>query len=310
MAVGPVVMIVGPTASGKTAVGIEVAERAGGEIISVDSRQVYRYMDIGTAKPSVSEQERVTHHFVDLRDPDQAYSAGSFGREARDRISHLQKSGVLPILVGGSGLYLQAVIDGFFTDDCDYSAVRSELKARLASVGIEPLLDELRAIDPGAADRLRPTDVQRVVRALEMGRLGAGSQQARWRRDAEEALDCTPVGFCLFRQRELLNAGIDRRVHVMVEAGLVEEVAALRDRGYGNVPTMATFGYGEIGDYLDGNRSLSDAIELIQRRSRRYAKRQLTWFRHDRRMRWLDVDDVSPSGVVDRILRRLEVTHP
>ena len=161
-----VIVIVGPTAAGKTAVAVEVAERLGGEIISVDSRQIYRYMNIGTAKPAAADLRRVAHHFIDIRNPDQGYSAGNFGREARGCIRDLQHRGVVPILAGGSGLYVQAVLDGFFIDATDYSAVRMELIDQLELNGLEAMLEELRMLDPRAVERLEPADTQRILRAL------------------------------------------------------------------------------------------------------------------------------------------------
>lgn len=302
----PVIWIAGPTAVGKTALGVEVARLLGGEIISVDSRQVYRYMDIGTAKPTPEERSRAVHHFVDIVDPDERYNAGEFGREARLRIAQLERRGAAPVLVGGSGLYTGAVLDGFFVDDADHSADRASLEKQLEVEGFEPLLAELQRLDPSAARRLHRGDRQRVMRALELARSGGGLER-RWQEQGEGALDQTVLAFCLNRSRQRLYEAIDGRVEAMMKAGLIEEVERLVESGYGDAPVMSTLGYYEVRQFLSGRLGRDAAVTTIQRRTRQYAKRQLTWFRRDRRLRWLDLDELGVRGVVDRIARRFDL---
>ena len=300
------IWIAGPTAVGKTALGVEVARLLGGEIISVDSRQIYRYMDIGTAKPTPEERSRAVHHFIDIADPDERYNAGRFGREARRRIAQMESQGVTPVLVGGSGLYTEAVLDGFFVDDADHSSERASLEKQLEVEGIEPLLAELRRLDPSTARRLHQGDRQRIMRALELARSGGGLER-QWREQDEGALDQTVLAFCLYRSRQRLYESIDGRVEAMMEAGLVEEVEMLQKSGYGDAPVMSTFGYQEVSQFLSGSLGREAAVTTIQRRTRQYAKRQLTWFRRDRRLRWLDLDELGAGGVADRIARRFDL---
>ena len=298
-----IIIITGPTATGKTEIGITVAREVGGEIISVDSRQIYRYMNIGTAKPDKMEQSQIPHHFIDIINPDQRYSAGQFGRSVRQCIEALGKRDVVPVLVGGSGLYLQAVLDGFFADPADYSEIRLILRRRLEDEGLEVLFEELRELDPLAWKRLSQRDGHRIVRALEIAH-GRGEELSEGQqRESEDPLDCVPLGFCLSMDREALYNKIDKRVELMMQKGFLEEVKNLLTMGYGRDSYgMETFGYKELLDYLDGNCSLAEATDIIKRKSRQYAKRQLTWFRKDRRLRWLYGDAWGHRGIAERII--------
>ena len=297
------IIITGPTATGKTRLGIQVARELGGEVISVDSRQIYRYMDIGTAKPSRSEQALARHHFIDIKNPDQRFSAGQFGKQARELIGQMQNRGVLPVLVGGSGLYLQATLDGFFEDRADHTGFRTQMQQRLKKEGLQILYDELGQLDPLAQARLSPRDTHRITRALEVACLGERKLSERWVEEAAVPLECIPVAFCLKRQRDRLYRRIEQRVDAMMAQGLLEEVEELIARGYGREScAMGTLAYQEILDYLDGTCSLAQAVETIKRRTRRYAKRQLTWFRRDRRLRWLDLDQWGNQGACERIV--------
>ena len=286
---------------GKTDVGIEVAKRLNGEIISVDSRQIYRHMDIGTAKPSQDDLGKARHHCIDIIKPNETYSAGRFGRDTRRVIQELQDKEILPILVGGSGLYFQAILDGFFVDNADYSTIRSDLKQRLAREGLQSLYAELGQLDPMTHTRLADNDTQRILRALEVAQ-GGTTLSSRWKEESIGPLICTPLAFCLDMERHKLYQRIDRRVDFMMQNAFVDEVKRLVEMGYsGDCPGMATVGYAEILSYLDGKCSLSTSVDLIKRRSRRYAKRQLTWFRKDRRLRWLNLSKWGKRGIVTRI---------
>lgn len=298
-----IIIITGPTAARKTEIGIRVAQKLGNaEIVSVDSRQVYRYMNIGTAKPSRDELGLVRHHFIDVKDPDERYSAGHFGREARALITELWEKVIVPVLVGGSGMYLQAIVDGFFVEGVDYSDARKILRQRLEEEGLKVLFEELGRLDPQAQARLGANDAQRIMRALEVAYGGTG-MTGKWKEQEDTFFDGVPPMFCLTMGREKLYRNIDQRVDRMVSNGLVDEVKELVEKGYGRgCHAMGTLGYLEILDYMDGRISLEEAVGLIQSRSRRYAKRQWTWFRRDRRLRWLDLDVWGARGVKERIL--------
>jgi tRNA dimethylallyltransferase len=295
--------ITGPTASAKTAVGIEVARALGGEVLSVDSRQIFRHMDIGTAKPTDSERARVPHHFIDVRQPDEEFSAGAFGHEARARIEQLICRGTVPVLVGGSGLYMRAILDGLFDEPAKSGLLRSVLQRRLRSEGLPALRSELEKIDPEACAKVSPNDTHRILRALEVG-LVAGASLTELQQDRPGlAPGVTPMLFGIALERDLLYQRIDRRVDRMMKRGLRDEVADLLNRGYsGETRSMGTMGYREVLDAIEGRCSMDAAVELVKRRSRQYAKRQLTWFRKDRRIRWLDLTTWKIDGLVTRIL--------
>tara|TARA_Y100000588_G_scaffold147920_1_gene161831 strand:+ start:304 stop:1230 length:927 start_codon:yes stop_codon:yes gene_type:complete len=301
-----IIVISGPTAVGKTKIGSYIAEELNSEIISVDSRQIYRYMDIGTAKPEKEELIRVKHHFIDIMDPNQRYDAGTFGRSARTVISSLIERGKIPILVGGSGMYMQAVLDGFYEDTEDYSEIRRYLNFRLKNEGKDPLWNELLKLDPVSHKNLSKNDTQRMLRALEVAIVHRSEVHNLWKRKPHTPLHCVPQVFCLTRDRKELYSIIDKRVDEMIALGLIEEVKNLLNLGYTRSSwALRTFGYDEILDFLENKCSCAEAIERIKRNTRRYAKRQLTWFRKDRRMRWLDVDTWGKGGVIERILSQI-----
>ena len=301
----PLAVITGPTAVGKTSLAIDVAGELGGEILSADSRQIYRYMDIGTAKPTAEERAAARHHFIDIRDPDERYSAGEFGRTARGLAGDLARRGVVPLLVGGSGLYLQAVVDGLFDDEAEYADLRDRLRERLAREGLGALYEELGRRDPGTQAHIKPGDTQRVLRALEVAHRGRGGLVARWQADGPVPLAGVPVAFCLTRRRDTLYRRIEQRVDDMVARGLVGEVETLVAAGYDSDSwAMGTFGYREMLEHLGGACALGEAVETIKRRSRQYAKRQWTWFRRDRRLRWVDLDVWSGREAVARMVEQ------
>jgi len=296
------VVIAGPTGVGKTRVGIEVARRLGGEILSADSRQIYRGLDIGTAKPTAAEQARARHHLIDIAEPDEPYSAGRFGREARRLAGQLSARDVTPVVVGGSGLYLAAFLDGFFADEGGHDRERARLRARLEGEGAGALYEELGRVDPVVQATLDPGDRHRILRALELAGTGRRASSRRLLDGGRAPLRRIPVTVCLYRPRETLYRRIDRRVEEMVAAGWPEEVEALLAAGYGRATCgLESLGYDEMARVAAGELSLPDAIAAVQQRSRRYAKRQLTWFRRDRRMRWLDLDRLGTDGAVERI---------
>ena len=297
------VVIAGPTAVGKTQVGISLARELGAQIISVDSRQVYRYMDIGTAKPDREDLNAVRHHLIDFIPPDEQYDAGTFGRDARSVVTRLAEAGTRSLLVGGSGMYLSAYVDGLFeAGEGDFTAVRRKLRERLKREGLGALYRELGRLDPRTQLALEANDEQRILRALEL--VPAGGMQRLAGHQQQHKPEC-PLMVCLGMDRQQLYNRIDGRVDAMVEAGWVAEVEGLIERGFDEGAVgMKSLGYEEIVSVLKGTISLDLALERIKRRSRQYAKRQLTWFRRDRRMRWLDIARLGRDGVLDRIMRQ------
>ena len=296
-------VIVGPTAVGKTELALELAGSLGGEIVSIDSRQIYRGLDIGTAKPTVCQRSGIRHHMIDLVDPARAFSAGRFGALARDSIASLQAEGRTPMLVGGSGLYLSATIDGLFEAPPPDPSLRAMLAARLREEGGGALCRELRRLDPASASEIEPGDAVRLLRALELALTDGRRRAERWESDRQPGLGPLPVLVCLTRSRESLYRRIDRRAVSMFSAGWPEEVEALLAQGLDpGAPGLQSLGYAEVVAHLVSGLPKEGAIEAIQGRTRRFAKRQLTWFRRDRRLRWLDLDRLGSSGAGERIL--------
>ncbi len=288
-----VIVILGPTASGKTALGIEIAERLQTEIISADSRQLYRKLNIGTAKPTHEELARVKHHFIDYLDINEEYNVSRFETEALTVVDSLHALGKIPVVVGGSGLYIKAIVDGIFNEvetDPEYREYLIELREKK---GNEYLYEMLRLKDPVAAAELLPQNWKRVIRALEVNKL-TGKSIKDFHRDYKREDDLRFFQFGLNWEREKLYSRIEKRVDQMIESGLVEEVKSVLNEGFNKkMNALNTVGYKEIFDFLDGKISLDRAIELIKRNTRRYAKRQLTWFRRDERIKWLNVDTLT-----------------
>lgn len=302
----PVVCVVGPTASGKSALAELVATRLGSSVVSVDAMQVYRGMDVGTAKTPVAERRRPLL-MVDVVDPDEDYSVQRFQTDARACVDALLAEGLTPVLCGGTGLYLNAVIDemAFPAGEKD-GGVRERYERIAAEQGAEALHALLAERDPESAALIHPNNVRRVVRALEMS--DEGVSYARHHEGLHERAAHYPARIWgLSWPREDLYARIDARVDQMVEAGLVEEVRALAGRGLTtDVTAGQAIGYKEMLDALSGRIGLGEAVELVKRRTRRYAKRQLSWFRHDGRVRWLEMGDVSLEEACERIVSDLE----
>ncbi len=281
-------VLTGPTAVGKTAVALGLAEKFPAEIVSADSRQVYRYMNIGTAKPALSEREKVPHHFIDICDPDETYSAGQYGREARARVLEIMQKGKLPLIVGGSGLYLRALLRGFSAALPSNRALQEQLKRRAQQEGSAALYAELLRLDPDSAKHLHPNDAHRIVRALEVYHTGNVSQRKLWKSPGPPAPFAYKI-LVLNLERKILYQRINHRVEQMVAAGLIDECRRLLERGYApELNALQTVGYQEVFQLLRGEISHEEMIESIQRHSRQYAKRQLTWFRKMAEGYWLD----------------------
>jgi tRNA dimethylallyltransferase len=287
------VVITGPTAVGKTDISIDVARQLEGEIVSCDSMQVYKYMDIGTAKPSVLERKAVPHHLIDVVAPDEDFNVARFQELAEAAISDITSRGRTPVLVGGTGLYIKAVVDGFlFPWEGASPKIRESLEEEAAQKGHDVLYARLEEVDPEAAKKIHPNDTRRIVRALEVHITTGRPISELWRegRRKKRARFDRLVMLGLVRERSELYERIDARCDKMIELGLVEETKELLDQGYSRTLTSGqALGYKEVVRYLKGECSFEEAVELIKRDTRRYAKRQLTWFRADPRMEWLDV---------------------
>lgn len=305
-----VVALVGPTAVGKTEIAERVALSVGGEIISADSMQVYRSMDIGTAKPPC-EKRTVPYHCIDLVDPGEDFSAALFQKYARLAIADITRRGRIPILVGGTGLYVSAALDNLrFPPGEVTSDLRNTLETQAALLGPKGLHARLAEIDPASAAMIHPNNVRRTIRALEMAASGISyAQQAIGLSCPQDIYDT--VRFGLTMNRTLLYSRINERVEAMLANGLLEEVGELINAGLRNAVTASqAIGYKEFVGVLENRVRLSDAIAATQQATRRYAKRQLTWFRRDKRIRWIDVTERSPAEAADRILKLIESGDP
>ena len=286
------IVIAGPTASGKTALGIALAARAGGEIVSADSMQIYRGMDIGTAKVTKEEMRGVRHYLIDCADPDENYNVVLFQQKAREAVQEAVSAQKLPILCGGTGFYIQALLyDIDFTEMEENTSLRSRYEALAAEKGPEALHRILKEKDPASAAAIHPNNVKRVIRALEFAQESGGSIAAHNLAQRERGSAYNSVFFVLTMDRQKLYERIDRRVDLMMEQGLLDEVTRLRDIGIARDSTaMQGIGYKQIYSYLEGDWSLEEAVRLIKRDTRHFAKRQLTWFRREKDVIWVDID--------------------
>lgn len=286
-----VIVIVGPTCSGKTAIGIKLAQNLNGEIISADSRQVYKYLDIGTAKPTEEERAKVKHHLVDFLEPNQDYNVSLFEQDSLKIIDELFRLNKIPIVVGGSGLYIKAVTEGIFEGAETNDKLRELLKKRINELGIDALLNELKIIDPESAAKMLPSNHKRIIRALEVFYL-TGKTISDLQKEYKRNDEIKFVVFMLNYNREMLYYRIEKRVDKMIESGLVDEVKKVLSLGFDrSLNALNTVGYKEIFDYLDGNINFEKAIELIKRNTRRYAKRQFTWFNAQKDLIKINIDD-------------------
>ncbi|HHO48174.1 MAG TPA: tRNA (adenosine(37)-N6)-dimethylallyltransferase MiaA [Desulfobacteraceae bacterium] len=290
----PLLVLVGPTAIGKTGLSLDMAARFNCEIVSMDSMQVYRYMDIGTAKPDRGERSAVVHHLIDIIDPDEQYNAARFIADGLAAIAGITAAGRVPLLTGGTGLYLKALTQGLFEepDSAEHSLVRRELRNRMRQQGREALFQELRRLDPDTAGRIHPNDTQRLLRALEVHRLTGRPWSENIRRRQEPPVRLANMFLIgLTCDRRELYERIERRTGRMMELGLVEEVEMLREMGYDPLlPSMQAIGYRHVNNFLDGRWTREEAVRLLVRDTRRYAKRQMTWFTRMESIRWYHRD--------------------
>ncbi len=289
--------IVGPTGAGKSALAMAVAERSNCEIVNADSRQFYRGMDLGTAKSPPEDRRRVPHHLIDVRNPDESLDVAEFAQLARAAIEEIAARGRNPLVVGGSGLYLRVIRGGIFRGPAASAEIRGRLAKIAAEHGVAHLHRRLRELDPGAANRIGVNDLYRIVRAIEVYELTGETISAHQRRHrfADIGYDTLTVGVEV--ERKKLYEAIDRRFDAMVAAGLAAEVRALVEAGYSpERPPLSTIGYKQIAAYLRGEIALADAVALAKQESRRLAKRQLTWFRREPEIVWLDPERAAQDA--------------
>ena len=307
----PVVAVVGPTASGKTALAVALAQRLNGEVISADSMQVYKGVPIGTAQPSFQERKGIPHHLIGVLDLSQEYNAAKYAETAREIISDIWKRGKLPVLAGGTGLYVSALLHNtcFLPEEEDLT-LRKTLEEQVRREGSERLLQQLKALEPEAAEKIDPHNIKRVIRAVELC-MKTGKTAAQ--RAQESHKEPSPYTVCAlglrFSDREVLYLRINQRVDEMIKSGLLEEAKNFFAASP-SVTAMQAIGYKELLPYFNGEISLEDAVETIKRESRRYAKRQMTWFRREEFVFWLDVDQMSWEALQEEALRQIREQLP
>lgn len=305
------VVLLGPTASGKTALSLELAEKFNGEIVSCDSVAVYRDFEIGTAKPSAAERERVPHHCIDIVSPAQEYSAGDYQRDARAVIREITARGRMPIVTGGTGLYLRALLEGLFAGPKRSAPLRARLKRSAARHGAGWLSRVLERLDPAAAGRIHANDTPKLIRAIEVSLEARRPITEAWRAGAEPLTGYRVLRIGLSPERKALYARIDARARAMFEHGLVEETRRLMAKYGGERKIFDALGYRQAKQLLAGELTAAQAIEAAQRGHRNYAKRQLTWFRREPEVRWLAGfgDDVEVQRAATNMVTQACTEH-
>jgi len=300
----PLIVIEGPTASGKTALAIELARRLDTEIISADSRQVYRHMDIGTAKPSSSELEAVPHHLISIIEPSQSYNVGLFCEDAGKVVERLHSQGRIPLVCGGTGMYVAGLLKGIFPQPEIPAQIRHNIRQRMAAEGPERMYGELREADPEFAGKISPNDRQRIQRGLEIWAATGISISEHWRRQEREQL-YVAYRILLNPPRKELYARINRRMEQMLAAGLADEIKRLLELGYDeHSPGLSSLGYREFLPWLRNSASLQECTSLAAQHSRNYAKRQYTWYRKHKFDLTLGSSEINISSVTELISRR------
>lgn len=301
------IVVVGPTASGKTSLGVYIAEKFGGEVISADSMQIYKGLSVSTAKPTVEEMRGIKHHLIDFLDVTEQYSVSNYCKDARKCFDDITSRGKLPVIVGGTGLYIDSFLTNTeFLDEASSSDVKDKLKAQLEEKGIEYMYDQLLKIDPVAAEKIHPNNTVRVLRALEVY-YSTGktiSQQVELSHTTESDIDPLYIGIS-YDDREKLYDRINRRVDIMVSEGLVEEAKEFFSKDYSKT-SFNSIGCKELKPYIDGISSLDECLDKLKLSTRRYAKRQLTWFRRNQKINWVYPDTCSTEELyasVDQLIK-------
>ncbi len=300
-----IIILEGPTCSGKTNAGIKLAEAIGGEIISADSRQIFKYLDIGTAKPTKEELKKIKHHFISELNLDEDYNASIFENDALNRIEKIFQLGKVPIIVGGSGLYIRAIVDGIVETPAKDEDYRNKLIDEKEKFGKEYLFDKLKKIDPLSAEKMHSSYWKRVIRALEVYHL-TGKSISQFHIEQVKDRKYKFEEYLFDWQRNVLYKNIDNRVEMMIESGLVKETENILDMGYSKkLNSLNTVGYKEMISYLDDDIPLDRAIELIKRNTRRFAKRQLTWFRKNESLNWISINSEKDiEDFIDKLIHK------
>ncbi len=301
----PLIILTGPTAVGKTALSVRLAKAIGGEIISADSMQVYRHMDIGSAKVTREEMAGVPHYLIDVLDPDEEFNVTVFQKMAKEAVETIYSHGRIPIVAGGTGFYIQALLyDINFTENGEDSSIREELESLGKEKGAGYLHDLLREVDPAAADEIHANNRKRVIRAIEYYRQTGERISEHNKRERQKESPYDFLYYVVNTDRKLLYERIDRRVDLMIEQGLIEEVRHLQKMGCTReMVSMQGLGYKEILDYLKGSFTLEEAIYVLKRDTRHFAKRQITWFKRERDLRWLNLPDFDSD--LEKVLKKV-----
>jgi tRNA dimethylallyltransferase len=287
-----IIVLAGPTGVGKTGLSLGIAEKLNAEIISMDSMQIYKYMDIGTAKPTLAERSRICHHLVDYVEPDEIYHVSRFVQDARAAIIDINSRGHIPMLVGGTGLYMRGLVNGVFELPDVPAQVRDQVRADLEEQGNAMMFQELRRCDPETASRIHQNDSQRLARGLEIFRTTGIPWAEHLNRQQEKSAEFDVLKIGLRRNRDELYQRINTRVDMMIEQGLLAEVEHLLSRGFGpELGSMQSIGYRHMVNYIHKKWSWQEAVTLLARDTRHYAKRQFTWFGHDHAMHWFHPDE-------------------
>ena len=299
------IAIVGPTSSGKTAISIELAKSLNAEVISADSRQIYKNIPISTATPTLEERQGIKHYFLEEIELENEYNAGDFGKEARVKIEEIFRKGKFPLVVGGSGLYIKSLIDGFFEEEIENKEIRKELYNEMEKFGKEYIYEKLKTVDEESASKMSSHFYRRVIRALEVFYVTGKKMSDLQKQNVQP--DFEAVQFGLILDREYLYDRINKRVDEMIETGLLKEIEWLKDNGYHYKThnSLNTVGIKEVFKYFEGEYTYEEMVNMIKQNSRRYAKRQMTWFRKDKRIIWVDVQ-IQRKKIISEIFEKFE----
>lgn len=302
-----VIVILGPTASGKTNLSYQMLTKIPIEIISADSRQIYKYLNMGTAKPTENELNKCKHHFIDKLNPDEFYSAGIFADEAREEIRNIYQRGKVPVVVGGSGLYIKALFEGLFKDD-DYETDLVEKKAKWSNTDRNALYEQLQKIDPLAANKYKDKNPVRLQRALDYYQATGNRISDSW--EQGNKFEYEPIYFGINFPREILYQRINQRTEQMFENGIIKEFQQVLSMGFSQeLNSLNTVGYKEVSAYLNGKFSLKEAVEETQKNTRRYAKRQITWFKKVEGIHWFDGENPYIADELLKICTNLKIFY-